>query len=655
LPYEPAAPESNPAKWSSYEQEGHLIGAQNPASTLGACVIDSDRCSFEVWAPKAQRVELHLLSPEERILELQPDERGYYSTTIEKLTAGSTYVVRLDGQKERPDPASRFQPEGVHGPSQVIDHRTFEWTDHNWRTPGLQDFIFYELHVGTFTPEGNFDSVVSQLPALRDLGVTAVELMPVAQFPGNRNWGYDGVYPFAVQNSYGGPEGLKRLINACHHAGLAVVLDVVYNHLGPEGNYLDEFGHYFSESYKTPWGRALNFDGPYSDEVARFFIENALSWFADFHIDALRLDAIHGIFDINARPFLAMLSDSVHELAQKLERRCYLIAESDLNDVKVLQATALCGFGMDAQWSDDFHHALHTLLTKEQGGYYLDFGGIECLGKAYGEGFVYSGQHSRHRARRHGNSSRSISAHRFVVCAQNHDQVGNRMLGDRLSTLVSYERLKLAAGVMILSPFLPLLFMGEEYGELSPFQYFTSHSEPSLVEAVRRGRQAEFAAFGWQGEVPDPQDESTFLRSRLNRDRISDPQHQTLLGFYKALIALRKQTPALAGGDGQEREVTGVEERKVLLVRGRAHRSEVFMAFNFEEEATSLNSIWSGRWQKRLDSADRCWLGPGSAVPEIITGRDSIESAHEQIHDEQGVTVGASALVVFTRTMTDNL
>src|SRR5439155_13390119 len=439
---------------------------------LGTTYLGSGRCHFLVWAPTAERVELQIVSSGDRCVPLERVGRGYHRAVVDNVEPGILYRFRLNGQKERPDPASRYQPEGVHGPSQVVDLSTFPWNDGHWSGLKLEDYVVYELHVGTFTAEGTFDAIVPRLDELRLLGVTAVELMPVAQFPGNRNWGYDGVYPFAVQNSYGGPGELKRLVNACHQTGLAVVLDVVYNHLGPEGNYLDEFGHYFSESYKTPWGRALNFDGPYSDEVARFFIENALSWFADFHIDALRLDAIHGIVDINARPFLAILSDAVHELAQKLDRRCYLIAESDLNDVKVLQATGLCGFGMDAQWSDDFHHALHTLLTKEQRGYYLDFGGIECLEKAYREGFVYSGQHSRHRARRHGNSSRSISAHRFVVCAQNHDQVGNRMFGDRLSALVSYERLKLAAGVVILSPFLPLLFMGEEYGEISPFQYF---------------------------------------------------------------------------------------------------------------------------------------------------------------------------------------
>ncbi|PYV01833.1 MAG: malto-oligosyltrehalose trehalohydrolase, partial [Acidobacteria bacterium] len=471
--------------------------------TLGATWLGDGRCRFLVWAPHAQTVEVLVLAPQPQTAIMERIERGYYEAIIAGVGPGSLYVYRLDGSHERPDPASRFQPQGVHGPSQVVDTQAFEWGEDGWSGLPLESYLIYELHVGTFTPEGTFDGAIPHLDDLKDLGVTAVELMPVAQFPGARNWGYDGVYPFAVQASYGGPDGLRRLINACHQREVAVVLDVVYNHLGPEGNYFGDFGPYFSDRYRTPWGLGFNFDGPESDEVVRFFVENAIEWLTEFHVDALRLDAIHSIVDLCARPFLAELSQAVRTLAQRLDRRVYLIAESNLNDVRVIRPPQLGGFGFDAQWNDDFHRALHTLLTGERNGYYCDFGGVEPLAKALTEGFVYSGQYSRYRRRRHGNSSRLIPAHRLVVFAQNHDQVGNRMLGERLSalvSLVSFEGLKLAAGTTILSPFIPLLFMGEEYGETAPFQYFVDHSDPALIELVREGRRKDFARFDWQGD-----------------------------------------------------------------------------------------------------------------------------------------------------------
>jgi maltooligosyltrehalose trehalohydrolase len=411
---------------------------------------------------------------------------------VQGVKPGTRYFYRLDGNTERPDPASKFQPEGVHGPSQVIDPH-FVWEELHWSGIPFSHYVLYELHVGTFTAQGTFDAIVPHLDELKDLGITSIEIMPVAQFPGDRNWGYDGVYPGAVQNSYGGPEGLKRLIDACHQRGLAVTLDVVYNHLGPEGNYLCDFGPYFTDRYHTPWGAAINFDGPDSDAVRRFFIENALSWVTEFRLDALRLDAVHGIFDFSALHFLQELAAAVHEQAERLNRRIYVIAESDLNDVRLVSSPELGGYGLDAQWNDDFHHALHTLLTGERTGYYEDFGRIQDLAKAFAEGFVYSGAYSPARRRRHGNTSKDLAADRFVVCAQNHDQVGNRLKGDRLSALVSFEGLKLAAAVVLLSPFIPLLFMGEEYGETAPFPYFVSHSDPDLIEVVRRGRRAEFA------------------------------------------------------------------------------------------------------------------------------------------------------------------
>lgn len=545
--------------------------------------------------------------------------RGYHEVVVIDTEPGALYRYRLDNEKERPDPASRFQPEGVHGPSQVVDP-DFQWSESHWPGLPLKDYVLYELHVAAFTPDGTFSAIVPHLDELKGLGITAVELMPVAQFPGDRNWGYDGVYPFAVQNSYGGPDGLKRLVDACHCRGLAVVLDVVYNHLGPEGNYLADFGPYFTDTYKTPWGPAVNFDGPYSDDVRKFFIANALHWLINFRIDALRIDAVHGIFDFSAGPFLEELALTVREHAQRLNRRIYLIAESDLNDSRLVRSRKLGGYGLDAQWNDDFHHALHTLLTSERSGYYEDFGLCRDLATAFRDGFVYSGKYSRYRKRRHGNDSRAIAAHRLLVFSQNHDQVGNRMLGDRLSALVSFEGLKLAAGVVILSPFIPLIFMGEEYGETSPFPYFVSHSDPYLIEATRQGRRQEFAAFRWEGEPPDPQDETTFLSAKLNHDLRDEGKHRVLLKFYRELLGLRKTLREAAGMMGRERrDVVDFERHKAVLLRWWASEGQAAAIFHFGGKPTRIEiPLPAGGWTKRTDSAEESWDGPGSTVPESV-------------------------------------
>lgn len=589
---------------------------------LGATYLGEGRCQFCVWAPQAQRVEVRIVSQPERVVSLE-QEKGYHLASVEKVEPGSLYFYRLDGQKERPDPASHFQPQGVHGPSQVIDP-AFPWKDETWLGLSLQEYILYELHVGTFTPEGTLEAIIPYLAELKDLGITALELMPVAQFPGNRNWGYDGVYPFAVQDSYGGPAGLKTLVNVCHQQGLAVVLDVVYNHLGPEGNYLRDFGPYFTDRYQTPWGQALNFDGPYSDEVRRFFVENALYWMREYHIDALRLDALHAIFDSSAQPFLQDLATVVHLEGERMERKVYLFAESDRNDVRFIRHPDRGGYGLDAHWNDDFHHALHTLLTGEHAGYYLDFGSLQDLAQAYEEGFIYSGQHSPYRQRRHGSSSHDLPAYRFVVFAQNHDQVGNRMLGERLSTLVPLARLKLAAGAILLSPFIPLLFMGEEYGERAPFLYFISHSDPALVEAVRRGRKEEFSGFAWPGELADPQDEGTFLASKLQQELRSQGHHQMLREFYKELIRLRRTLPALAFLSKKQIDVVSWEREKVLLLRRWQEEDEVFMVFNFGNLQIRVDlPVPAGPWRKLFDSEDDRWYGSGSSIPGQLqsTGR----------------------------------
>jgi maltooligosyltrehalose trehalohydrolase len=551
-------------------------------------------------------------------------QRGHHQAVVDGVKPGDLYFYRLEGDKERPDPASRFQPQGVHGPSEVIDSR-FAWEDSCWFGLPLEKYIVYELHVGTFTSEGTFDGVSHHLHRLKDLGISAVEIMPVAQFPGNRNWGYDGVYPFAVQNSYGGPTSLKRLVNACHKNDIAVILDVVYNHLGPEGNYLGDFGPYFTERYKTPWGLALNFDGPHSDEVRHFFIENALYWVTEFHIDALRLDAVHAILDHSPRPFLEELADEVHRQAKRLNRQVYVIPESASNDARLIHSCELGGYGLDAQWNDDFHHSLHVLLTGERTGYYEDYGRVQHLAKAFREGFVYSGDYSLYRRRRHGSSSRDIPAHRFVVFAQNHDHVGNRIGGERLSELVPLEGLKLAAGLVLLSPFVPLLFMGDEYGERVPFQYFTSHSDPNLAEAVRRGRREEFAAFHWRGEPPDPQDEATFLRAKLNHQPCHQGHTRVLMEFYRELIRLRKGLPALARLDKETMDVTGYEKEKVLVVWRWNCGDEVFMVFHFGHAEISLSiPLPAGRWRKLLNSADERWQGSGNSFPDLLNSEGEI-------------------------------
>jgi maltooligosyltrehalose trehalohydrolase len=594
----------------------------NTSVNLGATLQEDSRGEFLVWAPTADTVDVQIVAPRERRLALAKEERGYFHGIFDEVEPGTLYFFTIDGNRRRPDPASRFQPQGVHGPSRVIDSR-FPWEDRSWFGPYLRDYVIYELHTGAFTPEGTFDAVTGHLDELAQLGITAVELMPAGQFPGGRNWGYDGAYPFAVQNTYGGPDGLKRLVNACHRKGLAVVLDVVYNHLGPEGNYLGDFGPYFTDRYSTPWGMALNFDGPGSDEVRRYFIENALYWVRECHIDALRLDAVHAIVDQSAYPFLVELAEAINQEAERLNRHIYLMAENDRNDVRLIRSRELGGYGLDVHWNDDFHHALHVALTGEQTGYYQDFAGFGQLAKSFREGFIYSGEYSAYRRRRHGSSARGIAPHRLVVFAQNHDQIGNRPLGDRLSRLVSFESLKLAAGAIVLSPFTPLLFMGEEYGETAPFLYFVSHSDPDLIEAVRKGRLEEFADFRWMGDPPDPNAEETFQRSKLQHGLKLEGEHKVLLGFYRELLRLRKlfissQSLSLI-------EVLSYDTEKVLLIRFGGERRAVATLFHFNRKAGSVTLPWPpGAWLKELDSAEERWGGHNSRLPAMIGGSEEV-------------------------------
>jgi maltooligosyltrehalose trehalohydrolase len=585
-------------------------------SMLGATRGPSGSWRFAVWAPLREKVELHLQSERSHIIPMRRDELGYYHASVDEASTGSKYLYRLDGAAERPDPASRFQPDGVHGASQVVDPADFSWSDADWKGLSLEDSVFYELHVGTFTPEGTFTALIPHLDRLADVGVTTVELMPIAQFPGGRNWGYDGVFPFATQNTYGSPRDLQKFVSAAHARGLAVALDVVYNHLGPEGNYLSEYGPYFTNHYHTPWGAALNFDGSQSDEVRYFFIQSALYWLEQFHIDALRLDAIHGIFDASASPFLAELSTAVASLSTRLNRKIHLIAESDLNDARTIASIERGGTGMDAQWSDDFHHSVHTLLTRENSGYYADFGDIHHLAETIQNGWYYSGQYSRFRQRKFGNTPPNSQSSKFVVCNQNHDQVGNRAAGDRLSRLVSFESLKLAAGITILSSFVPLLFMGEEYGETAPFLYFTSHGDPDLADAVRRGRETEFARFKWHVEVPNPQAESTFAASKLDQALASQEPHRTLERFYKVLLRFRRNRRL---AEAQLVAVTEFPDERALLTLRSAGSTLLAALFHFGDNPATLTiELPSGTWESRIDSAHPEWLGQGASLPKLV-------------------------------------
>jgi maltooligosyltrehalose trehalohydrolase len=594
--------------------------------TLGSNYLGNDRCEFTVWAPTLKEVAVVIAGEDkQRAIAMEQQAEGYWKATAEGITPGTRYFYRLDGNLIRPDPAAHWQPDGVHGASAVVDPNAFSWRDRSWCNLPLEEYIIYELHVGTFTPEGTFEAIIPRLGVLKDLGITAIEIMPVAQFPGDRNWGYDGVFPYAVQNSYGGPNKLKQLVDACHQQGIAVIMDVVYNHLGPEGNYLGDFGPYFTNKYRPLWGEAMNFDEEYSDGVRNFFIENALYWLREYHIDALRLDAIQAIFEMGARPFLQQLSDAVADLSEQEGRKFYITAESDLNDVRVLRPKELGGYGLDSQWCDDFHHVLHTLLTGEDDRYYQDFGQIQQLVKSFKEGFVYDGQYAPHRKRRHGNSAKDQPAHQFIVFSQNHDQTGNRIGGDRLSHLISFDGLKLAAATVLLSPFLPFLFMGEEYGETAPFLYFVSHSDPDLIEAIRQDKQKEFTQGLESGKFNNPQDVNTFEQCKLNWENHQQGQHQILWNFYRRLIELRRTVPALKKLSKETLDCSCLEAEKLLWVRRWTDKGQVFYVINFSTKPVKFEpNIPEGNWQKILDSAEESWKGPGASLPQVIQPQKSV-------------------------------
>jgi maltooligosyltrehalose trehalohydrolase len=554
---------------------------------------------IRVWAPNARLVELESRG---RITRMTRGPDDWWEADSAFPDHGVDYAFRVDGVGPFPDPRSPWQPEGVHGPSRRLDHSRFAWTDPGWQPPPLASGVIYEIHVGTFTKEGTFDSAVGRLDYLGDLGVTHVEIMPVAEFPGRRGWGYDGVDLYAPHHAYGGPEGLKHFVSACHQRGLAVLLDVVYNHLGPSGNYLSRFGPYFTKRYSTPWGEAVNLDGPGSDEVRRFLVDNALMWLSDYHMDGLRIDAVHAIVDMSAVHFLEQLAAEVDDLEAELGRHLVLVAESDLNDPRVVRPPEVGGYGIDAQWNEDFHHALHAVLTGERQGYYIDFGKPSDLARALTKGFVNDGRYSLYRRRHHGRPAVGLSGHRFVGCLQNHDQAGNRALGERTSHLLSPGRLKIGAALVLTSPFIPMLFQGEEWAASSPFLYFTDHQEPELGEAVGRGRQKESSAFGWETDrIPDPQAEETFLRSRLDWDELRKEPHAGLLDWHRSLIRLRHQLPALSDGRMERTSVRFDDAGQWLVMT----RGPVSVACNFADASRRIPCPGMKEKKILLSSEDR--------------------------------------------------
>ncbi|MDF3076214.1 MAG: malto-oligosyltrehalose trehalohydrolase [Sphingobacteriaceae bacterium] len=579
--------------------------------------FDENWAEICVWAPLAESISL--VVPEKSLtLPLQKQEYGYWQLSTEEILPGDRYLFEIDGKDQWPDPASVSQPEGVHGPSEALDITSFNWDDSSWKNHALEEYIIYELHTGTFTEDGTFKAIERKLSHLKNLGVNAIEIMPVAQFPGNRNWGYDGVYPFAVQNTYGSVNGLKQLVAACHEEGIAVILDVVYNHLGPEGNYFNLYGPYFTEKYHTPWGGAINFDDEYCDGVRQYFIENALMWFRDFHIDALRMDAVHAIKDFSPNHILREIKQHLNLLMEQTGRRHCLIAELDLNDNRYINPLSEQGFGLDAQWIDEFHHALRVTATGEKPGYYSDFSGIEDLAKAYQDAYVFDGQYSEHRKKFFGVKADKNPGKQFVVFSQNHDQVGNRMLGERTGQLTSFEMQKLLAGAVLASPYLPMLFMGEEWSEPNPFLYFVSHTDEELVKAVRKGRKEEFASFHAEGEAPDPQSTETFEQSKLQWQLIDHAPHSTMLTYYQELIAVRKRTPSLNNLNRNNVEVQLNEGSKTLSLHRWHDNQHVYCLMNFSGQVQqSISPVHASGWQKLLASSDERWGGT-APMPEQV-------------------------------------
>ncbi|MFN0049584.1 MAG: malto-oligosyltrehalose trehalohydrolase [Cytophagales bacterium] len=581
-----------------------------------------DACFFNLWAPLKKKVEVIFEGREPQIFEMISDDFGYWSIALQNILSGSRYQFRLNGEIIRPDPASISQVDGVHAASQIID-RDVSWGDSAWKGLPLAELVIYELHIGTFSQEGTFAAAISKLPYLVELGINAIELMPVAQFPGTRNWGYDGVYAFATQESYGGIDGFKRLVNEAHKAGMAIILDVVYNHLGPEGNYLNDFAPYFSEKYKTPWGNPLNFDEAYCDGVRNYYIQNALFWLDECHVDGLRLDAVHAIFDFSANHFLKILSDEVENLCVSTGNIKILVAEFDLNNPQYINSKEKGGYQLAGQWVDEFHHALHCVLTNEKDGYYEDFGTLSHLEKAFRDTYVYDGVYSQHRKKLFGARANENSYAQFVVFSQNHDQIGNRALGDRLSNLLNFEQMKLAAAAVLLSPYVPLLFMGEEYGEQNPFLFFTSHSD-ELGKKVNEGRKKEFLYFNLKDQFSEPQALETFQKSKLSWN-INTARAALLLKYYKYLIQFRKSHPAMQSKERTSVFVQPVQNGNILAFERMNENDKVIMIFNFGLTNEPYFNHSTQPFRRIFDSSDPNWLETQTPIATLLLESQSMQ------------------------------
>ena len=582
-------------------------------TALGASFLPGG-VTFRVWAPRCRSVDVIV---DGRAVEaLVQREGGLFEGRLEGVAEGARYKFRLDGARYRPDPASRYQPEGIHGTSVVVDPSRFVWTDGEFAGHAPGELVFYEIHVGAFTPAGTFEAIIPHLARLVDLGVTALQLMPIAEFPGSRDWGYDGVHLFAPHSTYGGPRGLRRLVDACHARGLSVFLDVVYNHLGPEGNYLAEYGPYFTDRHTTPWGEAVNFDGPGSEGVRRHVTDNGRMWVSEFHIDGFRLDAVHAIHDTSPVHILTEFADAVRGEAARVGRRVHVVAESHDNDRRLVLPTSEGGLGLDAVWSDDFHHALHRTLTGETAGYYRDFAGDHHLARAIAQGFTFQGEPSEYWGRPRGTPSADLPGDRFVIYLQNHDQVGNRPQGERLGVLVPFAAVKLAAGLLFVTPAVPLIFMGEEYGETARFQFFTSFLDRDLAEAVRRGRAEDLARFAWRNSATsDPNAPNTFVSSRLNHSLAGAPRHRGLREYYRHWLMLRRTHPAL-GPEGKElTRVTQDAGGAVLtVIRAAPGGDEVRLVANLTPK-TQVVTLEGPAWRVLLDSDAELFGGTGTVEP----------------------------------------
>src|SRR5580700_4393856 len=584
---------------------------------------------FRVWAPLANQVRVQV---EGRKYPLDQRNGGWWQAEVAAAVPGTDYAYFLnDDDLALPDPRSAWQPHGVHGASRLLDHAAYAWSDAGWQAPPLASAVVYELHIGTFTPEGTLAAAESKLDALKELGITHVELMPVNSFPGSHGWGYDGVDLFAPQESYGGPDALKHFVDACHAKGLAVLLDVVYNHLGPSGNYLGKFGPYFTHSHHTPWGDAVNLEDAGSHEVRRFFCDNAQMWLRDYHFDGLRLDAVHAYMDCSAINFVEEIASEVHALEAETGRHYVVIAESDLNDPRLVTAPEAGGYGMDAQWSDDFHHALVTVLTGDRRGYYADFGTLSDVAKALRDVFVYDRRYSPYRDRVHGRPVKGLPGWRFLGYSQNHDQVGNRAQGERLSHLASFGRAKIAAALELTAPFVPMIFQGEEWAASAPFQFFTDH-EPELGKLVSEGRKKEFVAFGWDpSDVPDPQSQETFERSKLNWAERGEGEHAEMLAWYRELIALRKSLPELMDGELAEVQV-GFSEAEQWLVM---ERGRVTVAFSLAAQPMEI-AVRAGSAVRLASEAGialnggKVTLPPDSVAILVVDGARRVQQTQVQ-------------------------